>query len=188
MKPYLFLFLSILFRTAITSNRNIETIKSWLSGRFNNVKQAAVDFSKNRTDGHESIYVIFNRHASEEDFMVASYYLKNVSKPYRYRYYKFIPPANNDGDSLSSQYCCIMKIYKPSKAADEKLKVTAYSTTESLPPIEEFELITGIPNRTVVSIILPAPGYCYIATYASFCSSHEMQIIFLRARICCKRL
>ena len=150
-KPYFLIFLSILFRNAIASNQNIEAIKTWLCGRFDNEKQVAVDFSKNRTTpadgGHESVYAIFNRHNSEDDLLVASYYLQNVSKPYRYRYYKFIPPANNDGDSLSSRYCCVMKIYKPSKAANEKLKVSAYSTTESLPPIEDFELITGIPNR-----------------------------------------
>ena len=149
MDPYFILvvFLSILFRDSIASNQNIETIKSWLCGRFDNMKQVTVDISMNRTSladgGHEPVYAIFNRHTSEDDFMVASYYLQNVSKPYRYRYYKFILPDNNDGDSLSSRYCCIMKIYKPSKAANEKLVTTAYSTTDSLPPIEEFELITG---------------------------------------------
>ena len=148
MKPPFFLVIFLLsLNHVIASQQNIENIRNWLSGKFNNLKQVEENIAKNRTTpadgGHESIYTIFNRHSFENDVMVASYYLQNVSKPFRYRYYKCILPIENNGDSLSSRFCCIMKIYKPSKAANEKLMTTSYSTTESLPPLEEFEIISG---------------------------------------------
>ena len=125
---------------AIRSNSDFKTIQKWLIGRYNNEKQVldnkAIKRYSRDDGGHELINAIINLHPNETDVLVAAFYSFNGTKPYRYRYYECCEDPTN-------RYSCLMKLYKPTPQSLPKLIASNYSTECSLPPLNEFELLSG---------------------------------------------
>jgi hypothetical protein len=156
--------LSNALRASVAVSANGEPLKTrldvqqWLVGAYDNKQQADADAALGRptarAGGHEYVKATAIQYSSLqqasaassepllENVVITSYWLGGnssyvpPSNPFRFRYYAF----ENDE---SGRYISIMKLYKPSKDAEIKLKECSFDLSTYLPTMQEFEEIEG---------------------------------------------
>ena len=106
-------------------------VMQYILGSFNNKAQAIKDASNNRPTaalgGHEEVTLTCIMHPSHNNVVIASYCLgDDVSNPFRYRCYEFLDEVDDTGTQL-------MKIYRPLKSSQQKMKMNSYDIAKYLP-------------------------------------------------------
>mmetsp|Transcript_32252 Transcript_32252/g.30741 ORF Transcript_32252/g.30741 Transcript_32252/m.30741 type:complete len:267 (+) Transcript_32252:51-851(+) len=144
------------FKTLIPSYKPLEGIRntfrgsriecnSWIIGKYSNEKQSLAGAANGKltaTDGgHEYVCAEIKPHPQMRNVVIASYYFDDdVSKTFRYRYYEFDTSFNKE---------IIMRLYRPTLAAEDSLKKLKYNVPEEklLDLKKDFEYLDGCDVR-----------------------------------------
>jgi len=124
----------------------LRRFKEWMIGAYDNEQQAAAGAARGkfsaRDGGHELVTATIVPHPTLVDVLVAAYYFENdPTKVFRFRYYEFI---TDDVNPWRQRGHVVMRLHRPSAAAEAALKAVGYDTTRYLPALDaECEALSG---------------------------------------------
>lgn len=127
------------------------TLRQWIAGSFDNLKQSTADAKAGRPDaksgGHEHIVAKIMQHPELTNFVVAAYFFGEEVKPFRFRFYEFLDGDNEEAaQSINpdGKYVTLMRLYKPSADFESQLHITGDHL-----PIPALSSLTPIPGADI---------------------------------------
>ena len=128
------------------NDAQLRRFQDWMVGAYDNEQQAVAGAAQGkfsaRDGGHELVCATIAPHPSLADVLVAAYYFeRDPTKVFRFRFYEFI---TDDANQWRRQGHIVMRLHRPSPAADAALKAVGYDTTRYLPALDtECEALSG---------------------------------------------